>query len=262
VTHLRFAQISFVFALLVAGCAPEDGEDLIDIATLDGMDEVKDDTAGGRYVKVMGTIRYGESLTMTAGGGPTYRGYRFTAAAGDSIRARAIGNGILLFSLYGPQKSDGSWGPVVMKRWFTYQKDAILTHEVTRGGKYLLVAGVTGSTFVRLCDRDGACALTCEEHGHSTDTAQSGNFYASNVSSDDEGRFRANYESPVHIVIRDGACGEQSETCEKTRKTVCGQIRNTTQNYFNLCELQVAVRNALADEWGERAGWWRLGACP
>lgn len=87
------------------------------------------------------------------------------------------------------------------------------------------------------------------------------NFYAFNVASYEEGKqLLAQQKYFQNEAINKGTCGEQSQICPKFWAPVCGQSRDETRTYGNVCEFKVAVRNE-AGKTDDSKGHWELGQC-
>lgn len=261
----RLAWIG-AFAALAMGCGPVDGsgedEGLIDVATLEDFGD-KEDTAGGRYVRVNGSIAFGSTKILRQP--PGSQGYTFTLRSAADIEVRSTGPTLSLVHLYGPRRPDGSWGRLVMKRWGNDEGDRVLRTRLSALGKYLIVVRPQsdGDYFLTLCREGGRCTQYCVEKEDPPSPPPPGhmaNYTLTNVSSPEEWEWRKRLGGlEGSFLIRAGSCGSQSRACPATRSPVCGSDFTTT--YANACEAKVAARARLGSSWGPGGMGWTYGAC-
>lgn len=236
-----------------------DAESLVDAATLEGLD-LPADYAGGRYVRVKGTLALGQTRTGLTAGRDLFHGYVLTGRRGETLRLRGAtsGGGMGLVSVYGPQTADGSWGALLIKRW-TYRPAErgipVFEKTLSKAGKYLVVVGApqrdpsTPASY-SLAACDGECAA-----GACVEWASNGqNFHAMNAVSRTEANWllSTSLASFEGALARTGSCGTRPRSCPRTRAPLCVHVvgsRAESVTYTNACQVQRAARDA-ADEKG------------
>ena len=264
---------STVFALLVAltfapACGTLDDQEPgdIELSQLGGL-ELPADYAGGKFVRVKGTLTAGGTKSGTMTGRDLYHGYTVTARRGATIYLRGITDRYMgLVAIYGPQAADGSWGPQLNKKWSwrpAERKIPTVSQAVTKGGKYLAVLGIPqrdletdGKYVLSACDGD-CVAGACLERT----TPETNNYGAINLLNRAEAQ---NILGP-NDTVRTGSCGSQPRSCPRTRAPVCGNLppvnHNAATTYANLCLAQVAQRDAMADSLAPLNLYAQPGAC-
>jgi hypothetical protein len=257
-------QLIFTVALMAGlatscGGLPQDGEvEEFDAATLEDLGD-KSDRVGGRTVRVRGRIAMGSTKI---GDSDVIEGYTFDLTRRTEVSIRVISLGIGVVHLYGPRRADGSWGPLIRKKWWGRFGERILTADLTRAGKYLIVmtGGGGGDRFLSLC-KEGLCRQFCgESEDHPTTPGAMKNYMAQNYSSREEWEWRSEpiREYSVNLLLREGSCGEQSRSCSRTRRPVCGTDGRT---YDNECQAKVAARVAMGSTWNQGGLGITPGAC-
>ncbi len=260
-----------VLSLVAPACgdASTDAGDEIDLASL-GIDAPAD-SAGGHFVKVKSALAKGASKKASMTGRDLYHGYTLTLSRGQEIEVRGIGGtygGMALTALYGPQKSDGSWGTELVKRW-SYEalgrSTPIVPLRAERAGKYLLVFGMPQRQ--RIQDQptpysvtfcDGACAPgACVEY---EGIGRGDDLHAVNfVSRAEADVARGANNLPSYST----SCDARPRTCSGARHSVCVNLPNkrTAQTFASLCEAKVALRELTRDKLGPKIAYYSEGAC-
>lgn len=266
------AAASLVLGTACGGLAPTEGdEELIELSSLQGLD-LPADYAAGRYVKVKGTLTKGRTRTGAFVGRDSAYGFTLTARAGERLLARGTSaSGMGLTAIFGPQNSDGSWGPQRKKAWTMFPTErGVPTVEYTaaKAGKYLVVLSLSSR---RTDAPDVSYAVTACANGECTaggclqwSNDDQGAHWASNFVSRGEAEVLRTSTGRADSTAGAGACGEQSTTCPSTRASVCvaGTGHGTPKTYSNLCKAKVALRAAIGE--GLHAKGWistTTGAC-
>jgi hypothetical protein len=164
--------------------------------------------------------------------------------------------------LYGPRRADGSWGPLVAKRWWARYGERVLKADLARAGKYLVVMSdsADGQRFLTLC-REGLCRQLCGESENPGAPGEMTNFAAANYSSREEWEWRSGQiaEYTPRLLLREGSCAEQRRACPRTKRVVCG---SDGREYDNACLAKVAGRLAAGSSWRLGGMGFTEGPCP
>ncbi len=258
---LRVICALSLFAAASCGDASDEAGEDISLDSL-GID-VPADYAGGRFVRVKGTLTKGAAKKGSMTGRDLYHGYTLTASRGQSLELRGLSGNMGLTALYGPQKADGTWGSELVKRWHFRAGDRtvpVVPYKAEKAGKYLVVIGLpqrdvtTPSPYaVTFCN--GTCkADTCVEQANENG-ANAHNFINA---------IEAEVAGAIPSTIAAGSCGEQPRSCPSTTRRVCARIIGAAEptTYSNICKARVALRDALGDKLALKMLFAEPGACP
>ena len=270
-TILRAVLAASLVLTAACGELPEGQEEQIELSSLDGLD-LPADYAGGRYVKVKGAITKGSTKTGAFVGRDSAYGFTLSARVGETLGVRGTSaSGMGLTALYGPQKSDGSWGPLRNKAWTMFPTERgvpTIGYKATTAGKYLVVLSLSSRRAdapdlryaVTACASGQCTAGGCLEWSNDDQQAHWAFNYASLGEADVLLAATGRQNSSAHA----GACGAQPTTCPTSRAPVCstGSTGPAPITYGNVCKAKVALRAFVSTGPGA-SGWISTapGAC-
>lgn len=266
-------------ALLSAGCGQTQRDPqmppLPQGANEDGLADtlgMKADGLTNWFVVEKGTLDLGATVTGLTSPKEWFHGYTIKLDAGTTLGLEAFGGGWGNLHLY-MQGRNGKYGAPVKRAYLAYDAKtqgyrATFAYTAKSAGVYLVVIGSYWSSNYKyevVASCKGGCPVkphcveyeTLDENGK---PAQ--NFYVHNVKSYEEGKkLLANLQVKfTNEAINPGTCGEQSTACPRIWAPVCGQTKDGTKTFGNLCEFKVQVRKE-AGKVDQSKGHWELGQC-